>query len=173
MVGDDSAGPVPEENQPGHRPEHDQDKPTGPPGGGRLRAAPRSVSTFRFAFSPLVAPFSALAGVLPSTARVEVDDDELRIDFGPWWRLRTPLGNVAGAEVTGPYQLVKVAGPPRLSLRDRGVTFATTTARGVCIRFHEPVPAIDPLGRIRHPAATVTVDDPDGLVAVLSNRLNA
>ena len=24
-------GPVPEQNQPGHRPENDQDKPTGPP----------------------------------------------------------------------------------------------------------------------------------------------
>jgi hypothetical protein len=27
-----SSGPVPPENQPGHRPEHEQDKPTGPPG---------------------------------------------------------------------------------------------------------------------------------------------
>ncbi|HSL10636.1 MAG TPA: hypothetical protein VLA82_04920 [Actinomycetota bacterium] len=26
------SGPVPPENQPGHRPDHDQDKPTGPPG---------------------------------------------------------------------------------------------------------------------------------------------
>jgi hypothetical protein len=28
------AGPVPVDNQPGHRPEHDQDKPEGPPAGG-------------------------------------------------------------------------------------------------------------------------------------------
>ena len=27
-----ATGPVPPENQPGHRPEHDQDKPEGPPG---------------------------------------------------------------------------------------------------------------------------------------------
>ncbi|MDQ3991833.1 MAG: hypothetical protein M3245_05935 [Actinomycetota bacterium] len=26
------AGPVPEENQPGHRPDEEQDKPQGPPG---------------------------------------------------------------------------------------------------------------------------------------------
>ncbi len=26
------AGPVPEDNQPGHRPAHEQDKPEGPPG---------------------------------------------------------------------------------------------------------------------------------------------
>jgi hypothetical protein len=162
---------VPEDNQPGHRPERDQDKPTGPPGGGRLLAEPRSTSTFGFAFSPLVAPLSFAAGVMRSNSGVEVDDDELRIRFGRWWRLHTPLDNVAGAEVTGPYQFVKVAGPPRLSLRDRGITFATTTERGVCIRFHEPVAAVDPFGRLKHPAATVTVDDPDGLVAVLTNRL--
>ena len=30
-AGDDAAGPVPEDNLPGHRPEHDQDKPEGPP----------------------------------------------------------------------------------------------------------------------------------------------
>jgi hypothetical protein len=28
-----SSGPVPPENQPGHHPEHDQDKPEGPPPG--------------------------------------------------------------------------------------------------------------------------------------------
>ena len=27
------AGPVPPENQPGHHPDNEQDKPTGPPGG--------------------------------------------------------------------------------------------------------------------------------------------
>ena len=29
-----NAGPVPADNEPGHRPEHDQDKPEGPPGAG-------------------------------------------------------------------------------------------------------------------------------------------
>ena len=29
--------------------------------------------------------------------------------------------------------------------------------------FHEPVPAIEPTGRLRNPAATVTVDDVHGL----------
>jgi hypothetical protein len=32
---DGNAGPVPPENQPGHHPEHEQDKPEGPPGSGR------------------------------------------------------------------------------------------------------------------------------------------
>lgn len=75
--------------------------------------------------------------------------------------MATPLDNVVGAEVTGPYRLVKVAGPPHLSLRDRGITFATNRARGTCIRFREPV------GLLRHPAATVTVAAPDALAEAL------
>jgi hypothetical protein len=30
--GEGSVGPVPEDNLPGHHPEHEQDKPEGPPG---------------------------------------------------------------------------------------------------------------------------------------------
>ena len=54
------------------------------------------------------------------------------------------------------------AGPPHLSLADRGITFATNRQRGLCIRLHRPHPAIDPLGLIRHPGVTVTVGDVDG-----------
>jgi len=105
-------------------------------------------------------------GVAPRTTWVEVSDDELRVRFGPW-RLVTPLDNVAGCSVTGPYTFVKTAGPAHLSFSDRGITFGTNGDRGLCVRFHEPVPAIDPLGRLRHPAATLTVVDPDELAAVL------
>jgi hypothetical protein len=63
---------------------------------------------------------------------------------------------------------VKVFGPPHLSIADRGLTFATNARRGVCIRFHHPVAGIEPLGVVRHPGLTVTVDDPEGLVDALS-----
>ena len=86
--------------------------------------------------------------------------------FGPW-SLRTPLANVAGVDLTGGYAFIKTAGPPHLSLSDRGVTFATNGDRGVCVKFHEPVRGIDPTGRIVHPGATMTVVDPDGLAALL------
>ena len=93
-------------------------------------------------------------------------DGMLSVRYGPW-RVETPLANVRGVEVTGPYALVKTIGPPHLSLVDRGLTFASNRDRGVCIRFAEPVRGIDALGVIRHPAVTVTVDDVEGLVAAL------
>jgi len=102
-------------------------------------------------------------GVVPSRAWVDVRDGELRARFGPW-RITTPVSNVASAERTGPYSWWKVIGPARMSMADRGLTFATTAAGGVCLRFHEPVPGVEPTGRIRHPGLTVTVADPDRLL---------
>jgi len=119
---------------------------------------------FPFAFEPRVVPFSALFGVTPRTAWVEVDDDDLTVRFG-LWRLVTPRRNILEGEVTGPYSFAKVAGPAHLSFADRGVTFATTTKRGVCFRLREPVPGIAPFGRLPHPGVTVTVADPEGLLA--------
>lgn len=130
--------------------------------------APASDLDFRFSFAlpALVAglPF----GIGPSSARLTISADRLVARFGPWC-LETDLANVAGAAITGPYSWPRVIGPARLSLRDRGLTFATTDRRGVCIRFREPVPAIDPFGVIRHPALTVTVADAPALVEVLEH----
>jgi hypothetical protein len=118
---------------------------------------------FPFAFEPRLRPFSALFGVTPRTAWVLVDDEDLTVRFGPW-RLATPRRNLAEGQVTGPYQVAKVAGPAHLSFADRGVTFATTTRRGVCFRLREPVPAIAPFGVLRHPGVTVTVAEPERLL---------
>ena len=46
---------------------------------------------------------------------------------------------------------------PHLSLADGGVSFGSTAAGGVCLRFGVPVPGLAPGGWPRHPAATVTV----------------
>ncbi len=106
-------------------------------------------------------------GVTPATSRVIVSDDELTVRFGPWL-LRTPLANVADTRFSGSYAFYRTAGPAHLSLTDRGVTFATNSRRGLCICFEEAVPAIEPTGVLRHPAATVTVADPEALAAVLA-----
>jgi hypothetical protein len=45
---------------------------------------------------------------------------------------------------------------------------ATTTGKGVCIRFLKPVRGLEPLGVLRHPGLTVTPRDPDGLVEALT-----
>jgi hypothetical protein len=189
----DAPGPIPEDNAPGHQPDVVPDKPLLPPEPYRLHAAddvrgptadddgdrhgqPVGQSVrFAFLFEPMLVPFAAAVGVLPRTTSLVLDDDELSIRFGPW-SLRTPRANIAGAEVTGPYRALKVAGPPHLSLRDRGITFATNRRAGTCIRFHEPVTALLPygdrlarlpFGGLRHPAATVTVTNPNDL----ANRL--
>jgi hypothetical protein len=86
------------------------------------------------------------------------------------WRVETDVDNVASVSITGPYSFAKTAGPPHLSMRDRGLTFAGNGHRGVCLAFREPVRGIEPLGLLRHPGLTVTVEDPEALVAELERR---
>jgi hypothetical protein len=183
-IDDDGPGPVPEDNRPGHRPAHDQDKPDRPPpgtaragrrreqpddapAGGPATAADPPVRRFPFAVERPFALASRLFGVDADRAVVEVDEHRMTVRFGRW-SLSTPLANVARASVTGPYSWWKVAGPAHLSFADGGITFATTAVRGACIEFHEPVPAMLPVPALRHGAATVTVADPEGLVAALA-----
>lgn len=127
---------------------------------------------FTFAFEPVMAAAALPFGVTPLTASVDVADGTLRVRFGPW-SVRTPLENVEGAEITGPYALPKVIGPAHLSLKDGGLTFATTTKRGVCIRFRTPVRGIAPFGLLKHPALTVTVAEPEHLVEALRSTVAA
>lgn len=122
---------------------------------------------FSFRFDPAYERLARLFGVTPERAWVEVRETELEARFGPW-RVRTPLSNVAGAEVTGPYAFLKTAGPARLAITDRGLTFASNGERGVRLSFHTAVAGIDRRGWIRHPELTVTVADVDGLVAAVS-----
>jgi hypothetical protein len=124
---------------------------------------------FPFRFERRLAPFSLAFGVTPRTAWVEVDDEDLRVRFGPW-RLLTPRRNIVEGQLTGPYSFAKVAGPAHLSFSDRGVTFATTTEQGVCFTLREPVPGIAPFGRLRHPGVTVTVAEPERLLEVAPLR---
>lgn len=123
---------------------------------------------FGFAFEGRYRLPALVFGVTPATARVLVTDDELLVRFGPW-RLRTPLANVSGWEVSGDYAWHRTAGPAHLSLADRGVTFATTSRRGLCVSFAEPVPAIEPTGLLRHPGATMTVADPEALALAITD----
>jgi hypothetical protein len=123
------------------------------------------VHRFDFDFSSSWSVPLRLAGVSPRTAWVAVGDGRLAVHFGPW-QLRTPLANVLDAQVTGPYSLLTGLGV-RISLRDRGVTFSTTTSGGACVTFVEPVPAALPFSALKHPGATLTVTDPTALVEVL------
>ena len=127
------------------------------------------MSTRRFPFRFAAAyRLPALAfGITPLTAWVDVDDDELRVRYGPW-SLRTPRANIATAKRTGDFGFLRTAGPPHLSFTDTGISFCTNGDDAACVTFHEPVPAIDPTRTIRHPGATLAVADVPGLLAALA-----
>jgi hypothetical protein len=127
------------------------------------------MTRFPFRFDPAYQRAARPFGVTPGRAWVEVDAGRFEARFGPW-RLGTPLGNITAVEITGPYAFLKTAGPARLGVTDRGLTFATNGERGVCMTFATPVRGIEPLGLLRHPELTVTVADVEGLAEVLGSR---
>jgi hypothetical protein len=124
---------------------------------------------FDFRFAAAYRLPALLFGVAPRTSGVLVSAQELEIRFGPW-RLRTPRANVSGTELTGGFSYVKTAGPAHLSLTDHGVTFATNGDAALCIHFRQRVRTLDPSGHLLHPAATVTVTDPQALADALAGH---
>jgi hypothetical protein len=121
---------------------------------------------FHFAFTPQYRLSALTFGITPATAWVEIDARDFKARFGPW-RLHTPVANIKRVAITGPYRFAKTAGPARLAITDRGLTFATNGKRGVLLSFHTPVRGLEPLGLIRHPELTVTVAAVDEFVTVL------
>jgi hypothetical protein len=125
-----------------------------------------TTESFDFKFTRGHRVASAFFGVTPKNCRLTVTDQEVEVKYGPW-HFSVPLSNVLEVKPTGPYAFIKTAGPPHLSLSDGGVTFATNSERGLCIRFHEPVRGIGPGGRPRHTGMTVTVADIERLEKTL------
>ena len=130
------------------------------------------MARFAFQFDPSYERLSKLFGVTPENAWVEVGDELFEAYFGRW-RVRTPITNITTVEVTGPYRFWKTAGPARLGVTDLGLTFATNGDRGVLVTFRDKVPGMEPTGRMKHPELTVTVEDIDGLAALLRERISA
>jgi hypothetical protein len=127
----------------------------------------RTVQRFDFHFAPAYRLAARPFGITPERAWVQIDDEHLIADYGPW-RLRTTRANISRVAITGPYRFYRTGGPARLGVTDGGLTFASNGERGVLLSFRKRVPAIDPLSLIRHPELTVTVADLDGLVGALS-----
>jgi len=123
------------------------------------------VQQFDFEFERRFRPMLAVVGVFSSTAHVTIGDSELVAHFGPW-SCETTLDNIIDVQTTGPYQARRAIGP-RGSMTDRGLTFGSTTAGGVSLRFREPVHGLDPFGAIAHPGLTVTVADREGFAAAV------
>lgn len=99
---------------------------------------------------------------------VTIDDDSFVATFGRK-RLETPLSNVTGAHATRDYQWWKAIGM-RLSFADDGLTFGTSTHGGVCVHFDRRVRRV--IGPKDHSALTVTVEDLDGLVDAINERVD-
>ena len=126
------------------------------------------IDTFEFAFSPRWSRLLRLGGITPETTLVTLTDDEYRVRFGGW-KLSTSLANCTGTCLTEGYAWFKAIGA-RGSFKDKGVTFGTSTDRGVCVLFAEPVASLVPGNLMKHPGCTVTVEDCEGLIAALERR---
>lgn len=124
---------------------------------------------FDFRFAPAYQLAARPFGITPERAWVQVSDEHLLANYGPW-RLSTTLANISRVAITGPYQFYRTAGPARLGITDGGLTFASNGEQGVLLSFRKRVPAIDPLRLIRHPELTVTVADVHGLVSALDTH---
>jgi hypothetical protein len=120
---------------------------------------------FEFDFDPKFERKLRFLGIRPDKSWVEVGD-QLRARFGPW-HLETPIANITCATVTGPYVRARAIGP-RISLKDRGISYGSNASEGVCILFATPVPGSSTLGLLKHPGLTVTVADTKGLSDLLN-----
>lgn len=127
-------------------------------------------TAFPFAVDQRLRPLARLFLIHPETCTFIVDAERAVVVFGRW-RLAVALTNVDTVSVTGPYRWWKVAGPPHISMKDRGATFATTGRAGVCLKLRYPVAAIDPFAFVRHPGITVTVDDPERVAAFVESAI--
>jgi hypothetical protein len=118
---------------------------------------------FPIRIGPRSRPLLGLFGVRDGNAFVSLDGD-LDAWFG-WFRLTTPVSNIASWRIEGPWLWITAIGV-RTSLRYRDVTFGGNPDGGVRIDFRERVR----FGPIGMRALYVTVADLEGLAAALRER---
>jgi hypothetical protein len=122
-------------------------------------------AVFKYAIDAKLALFWLPFGVRPAKDGVELTDDRRFVATYGFLRVETPLDNIDDVHITTGYRWWTAAGA-RLSFVDDGLTFGTNAQRGVCVHFLTKVPSR--LRRSGHSALTVTVADPEGLVAALT-----
>ncbi len=91
-------------------------------------------------------------------------DAELEVQFG-WSHFRTPMTNLAGWRIEGPFRWITAIGV-RMSIRHGDVTFGGSPHGGVRINFRTPVR----WGIFKVPAIYVSADDLGELAAQLTRR---
>jgi len=122
-----------------------------------IRVGERSATALRLFF-----------GARPENAWVEVGDPpdgEVRVSFGRT-SFRTPLANVTGWRLEGPWTWVKAIGVRVSILGRHDVSFDGSAHGGVRIDFRAPVKWF----LFRVPAIYASVDDLDAIAAALTAR---
>jgi hypothetical protein len=97
----------------------------------------------------------------PDDAWVELGDETFEARFGRF-RASTPLSNIVGWRIEGPWLWITAIGV-RMSVRHGDITFGGTHRGGVRLDFHKPI-------RIAFRSVSalyVTVDDLEGIAAAL------
>jgi hypothetical protein len=108
-------------------------------------------------------PVLRLFGVREGNAYVDLGDTvDARFGF---YRLTTPIDNLASWRIEGPWLWITAIGV-RMSIRHRDLTFGGSPHGGVRLNFRSRVR----LGPLAIPALYVTVDDLDGFAAALAER---
>ena len=118
---------------------------------------------FPFRIGQRSRPLLRLFGVRTGNAFVVVDD-ELDAHFG-FFRIQTPVTNIASWRIEGPWHWITAIGVRR-SVRHGDVSFGGSHRGGVRVDFRDRVR----FGRLRIPALYVTVEDLEGLAATLAAR---
>lgn len=108
-------------------------------------------------------PLLRVFGATVANSYVAIDG-LLDAHFG-FFRVTTPLGNVARWQIEGPWLWVTAIGV-RMSFRERDLTFGGNNDGGVRLDFRERVR----FGPFRVPALYVTVADLEGFAAALSEK---
>jgi hypothetical protein len=104
-----------------------------------------------------------LFGVRGGNAYVDLGQD-VDVRFG-FFRVTTPLANVAQWRIEGPWQWITAIGV-RNGIRHGDVAFDGTHTGGVRMDLRDPIP----FGPLRRTAIYVTVEDLEGFAAALASR---
>jgi hypothetical protein len=119
---------------------------------------------FPIRLEPALRPILFLFGVRRGRATVALDHDRLLARFG-FFAAETPLANIAGWDITGPYRWWRAVGVRR-TIGTHDLSFGGSAHGGVCLHFREAVR----VGRLRVTDLYLTVDDLAGLGAALTAR---
>jgi hypothetical protein len=124
--------------------------------------AARATRRFRIRIGPRSRPILLLFGVRERNAYVDLTSGEIDARFG-FYRLRTPLDNIAQWRIEGPWLWITAIGVRR-GIRDGVLSFDGNHKGGVRLDFKVPVK----WGFLHPPRLYVTVADLEGFAAALT-----